>query len=45
MIKLMVLLELYLEDPFDIFKGKKKGDIVTAKVAEILDNLYKSECG
>ncbi|MSP06747.1 MAG: S1 RNA-binding domain-containing protein [Candidatus Fonsibacter sp.] len=34
-----------LEDPFDVFKGKKKGDIVTAKVAEILDNYIRVNVG
>ena len=34
-----------LEDPFDVFKGKKKGDVVTAKVAEILDNYIRVNVG
>ena len=34
-----------LEDPFDFFKGKKQGDIVTAKVAEILDNYIRVNVG
>jgi small subunit ribosomal protein S1 len=34
-----------LDDPFDIFKGKKKGDIITAKVAEILDNYIRVNVG
>jgi small subunit ribosomal protein S1 len=33
-----------LEDPF-IFKDKKKGDVVTAKVAEILDNYIRVNVG
>ena len=34
-----------LDDPFDIFKGKKNGDVVTAKVAEILDNYIRVNVG
>ena len=34
-----------LEDPFDIFKDKKKGDVVTVKVAEILDNYIRVNVG
>jgi small subunit ribosomal protein S1 len=34
-----------LDDPFDIFKGKKIGDIVTAKVAEISDNYIRVNVG
>ena len=34
-----------LDDPFDVFKGKKKGDIVTAKVAEILDSYIRVNVG
>ncbi|CAO6123987.1 RpsA Ribosomal protein S1 [Candidatus Pelagibacterales bacterium] len=34
-----------LEDPFDVFKGKRQGDVVTAKVAEILDNYIRVNVG
>jgi len=34
-----------LEDPFDIFKDKKKSDIVTCKIAEIMDNFIKVNIG
>ncbi len=34
-----------LEDPFDFFKGKRQGDVVTAKVAEILDNYIRVNVG
>jgi len=34
-----------LEDPFDIFKDKSKGDVVTAKVAEIMDNYIRVNVG
>jgi len=34
-----------LEDPFDIFKNKKKNDIVTCKIAEIMDNFLKVNIG
>jgi small subunit ribosomal protein S1 len=34
-----------LDDPFDIFKGKRQGDVVTAKVAEILDNYIRVNVG
>ena len=34
-----------LDDPFDVFKGKRQGDVVTAKVAEILDNYIRVNVG
>ena len=34
-----------LEDPFDVFKGKRQGDVVTAKVVEILDNYIRVNVG
>ena len=34
-----------LEDPFDFFKGKRQGNVVTAKVAEILDNYIRVNVG
>ncbi len=34
-----------LEDPFDVFKGKRQGNVVTAKVAEILDNYIRVNVG
>jgi len=34
-----------LEDPFDIFKDKKKNDIVTCKIAEIMDNFIRVNIG
>ena len=34
-----------LEDPFKIFEGKKKGSIITVKVAEILDNYIRVNVG
>jgi small subunit ribosomal protein S1 len=34
-----------LADPFDFFLDKKKGNVITAKIAEIFENYIKVNCG